>query len=186
MSIHLAPRHFVEAIDGTLAPAVQAHLRECETCRAELDRLGTLLGEVETGLPVPEPSPLFWDHLAERVRQATAAAVPSSPSWWPGWRPVLIAGAFVGVVALAVVVRPVPQGPALDAVVADVDLPALPAIDEEAWDLVVSFTDDLTWDEVQRAAAPRAGSADAMIGALSAAERAELVKLLKKEMGGLE
>ena len=183
MSTHLAPRHFVEAIDGTLAPAEQAHLRECEACRVELERLGAILRDVDAAKAMPEPSPLFWDHLSLRIRQATAeAAVPSRLSWWSGWRPALLAGALAGVVALAVLVRPT-AGPTPEVVVADGDLPAL---DEDAWSLVVSFTDDLSWDEVQRAAAPRAGSADAMIDELSGAERAELVRLLKKEMGGLE
>ena len=182
MSIHLAPRHFVEAIDGTLAPAEQAHLRECETCRAELNEIGVVLKHAQEAQPDAAPSPLFWDHFGERVRQATAATPIAGPSWWSGWRAVTLAGAFVAVVALAVMVRPSLQ-PGPDAVVADADLLTL---DEDAWNLVVSFTDDLTWDEVQQAAAPRAGSADAMIAELTPAERAEFVKLLKKEMGGLE
>ena len=61
-----------------------------------------------------------------------------------------------------------------------------PAMDIESWDLVVSLTDDLGWDDVQQVARPKVGVADAVIDELSPQEQAAFVKLLKREMGGLE
>jgi hypothetical protein len=91
-------------------------------------------------------------------------------------------GTLAAAIAIAVLVRPAPE-PVPDVVVAGADMPV---IDEDAWSLVVSFTDDLSVDELRQVAPPRAGVADAMIDALSAEERAEFVRLLKREMGGAE
>ena len=63
---------------------------------------------------------------------------------------------------------------------------AWPALDGEGWDLVVSLTEELAWDEMTRVATPKAGTADTLIDELSPQERAVFVKLLKQEMGGLE
>jgi hypothetical protein len=189
MSIHLTPQLIVEAIDGTLASAARDHLSACGECRAEVDRVRVILREAERAAPAREPSPLFWDHFADRVREATSTLpVASRSSGWTHWlRPALLVGGALAVIALVVAApRLLPPAPAGDEVLAVAD-PA-PGMDPdiEGWDLVVSLTDDLGWDEVQQVARPRRGVADAMIDELSPAERAMFVKLLKQEMGGLE
>src|SRR5689334_13377184 len=40
-----------------------------------------LLREVD----VPEPSPLFWDHLSQRVRTAVASEPVPQPRWAVNW-----------------------------------------------------------------------------------------------------
>jgi hypothetical protein len=189
MNTHLTPQLIVEAVEGTLGSAARDHLGVCDACRAEVDRVRAILMEAESAAPVREPSPLFWDHFADRVRAATSTLpVASRQSGWHGWwRPGLLVGAAAAVIALVVAVpRMLPATPPLklDHVVADVD--STPAVDIEGWDLVVSLTDDLGWDDVQQVARPKAGVADAVIDELSPQERAAFVKLLKQEMGGLE
>jgi anti-sigma factor RsiW len=189
MNTHLTPELMVEAIDGTLSSAAREHLSACGECRAEVDRVRAILREAESAAPAREPSPLFWDHFADRVRDATATLPVASRSsgWSAWWRPALLVGGALAVIALVVATpRLLPTAPAADQVVAVAEpAPGLEA-DVEGWDLVVSLTDDLGWDEVQQVARPRRGVADAMIDELSPAERAMFVKLLKQEMGGLE
>lgn len=190
MNAHLTPQLIVEAIEDTLEPAAREHLRACGACRAEVDRARAILQEAERAAPVREPSPLFWDHFADRVREATSTMPVASrpPRWDAWWRPALLVGGALAVIALMVVTpRLMPPGPApdqLDQVVADLDF--APAMDIESWDLVVSLTDDLGWEDVQQVARPKVGVADAVIDELSPQERAAFVKLLKREMGGLE
>jgi hypothetical protein len=187
MSVHLAPRQFIEAIDGTLASADQDHLRACDACRAEVDALKHVLCEVEGAAPMPDPSPLFWDHFGDRVRAATAATPVAGPSWWSAWwRPIVVAGAALSVAALAVVMRPVPPASAPPESVWSSSADPLPGLDSDSWDLVLGVAGNLTWDDAQSVAAPRVGVADAMIDELTPAERAAFAKLLKQEMGGLE
>jgi hypothetical protein len=97
---------------------------------------------------------------------------------------VLVSGALAMVALVVAVPRLLPVAPVVERVVADRDVPV--STDIEGWDLVVSYTDDLAWDEVQQVARPKAGVADAVIDELSPQERAAFVKLLKQEMGGFE
>jgi hypothetical protein len=187
MSSHLTAQLIVEAIDGTLGSTAREHLGACGACRAEVDRVRAILQEAESAAPVREPSPLFWDHFADRVREATSV-LPVQPqqSWVASWwRPVALIGATVAVVAVLVSTqRATPVEPGAEIVVAGVE--AWPTFDAEGWDLVVSLTEDLGWDDVQQVARPKVGTADAVIDELSPQERAAFVKLLKQEMGGLE
>lgn len=186
MKTHLTPELIVEAIEGTVGSAARDHLRACADCRAEVDRARAILEDAEAATTVHEPSPLFWDHFAARVREATSTLpVESRPRWDAWWRPALLVGGALAVIALAVVTPALlPPAPAATEVVAEAD-PAS-AAEIEGWDLVVSLTADLGWDEVQQVAKPKAGVADAVIDELTPQERAAFVKLLKQEMGGLE
>ena len=187
MTSHLTPQLIVEAIEGTLGSAARDHLHACAACREEVERVRAVLRDAEGAAPAPDPSPLFWEHFEQRVRQATSA-LPVQPeqSWLASWwRPAALVGAAVAVVAVLVFTqRATPAGPSVETVVAGAE--AWPAFDAESWDLVVSLTEDLEWDDVQHVARPRRGVADALIDELSPEERAAFVKLLKREMGGLE
>ena len=190
MNSHLTPQLIVEAIEGTLGSAARDHLHACAACRDEVARVRAVLRDAEGAAPAPNPSPLFWEHFEQRVRQATSA-LPLEPerSWLTSWwRPAALVGATAAVVAVLVFTQPTtsvgPAGPGAETVVAGAE--AWPAFDAESWDLVVSLTEDLEWDDVQQVARPRRGVADALIDELSPEERAAFVKLLKREMGGLE
>ena len=96
---HVTPGELIEAADGTLDPARRRHLESCAECARAVVALEGAMREMRHAGDVPEPSPLFWDHLSERVRAATrGASVPARPGWRDAmWRPAL-----VGMTALVV------------------------------------------------------------------------------------
>jgi hypothetical protein len=106
----LSRDRLLEAVEGVDAPETAAHLVVCARCRDEVESLRRTLDDVR-GVDVPEPSPLFWDHLTTRVREAIAAEPPQAAAWsglraWgrgerSWWRPAA-AVAIVLVVGLAV------------------------------------------------------------------------------------
>jgi hypothetical protein len=201
MTNHFRPEEFVEALDGALAPELQAHLEACGECRQELEQLRSLVGDVR-GVDAPEPSPLFWDHFSARVKQATLAEpVPAAAAWWREWlglaglprlprllRP--IGAVATGAVALALMFALKPAAPAApsSASVESVPMPApmFDAVaDDGSWGLVVGLASELKWADVHEVAEPASGTADAMIDEMTAAQREAFVRLLQKEMGDL-
>ncbi len=105
---HLRPDEYVDAIDETLAAERRTHLAGCAECRAQVAHLATLLGEVRE-VSVPEPSPLFWGSLSERIRVEVAnEGVPRREYRWFQW-PVLAPLGALAIVVLALV-SAVPQG----------------------------------------------------------------------------
>ena len=68
---HLSRDERLLALEGGLEAPRQAHLASCRSCRTDVDALGRVLARVRA-VDVPEPSPLFWDHLAARVGDAIA------------------------------------------------------------------------------------------------------------------
>ena len=125
---------------------------------------------------MPEPSPLFWDHFSERVRQATAAApTPAPVVWWSSaWRPVVGVAAGLAVVLSgrdAVAARRAGRAGAAgreSVVRVSPEAPTQPlAVDDAPWDLFVSLASALSYEDVRQVATPRAGTADDMIEQLT-------------------
>ena len=83
----------------------QEHVDRCSRCRREVEALSESLAAVRD-VPVPEPSPFFWDHLSRRVSEAVAAEpVPGVLPAGAGpasWRAAAWMAATAAVVALAV------------------------------------------------------------------------------------
>ena len=70
--MHLTTEELIDLAERTREESSDPHLQSCEVCRHQLAVLRTAMSaaaEVE----VPEPSPLFWKHLSERVHEAVAA-----------------------------------------------------------------------------------------------------------------
>ncbi len=201
---HLAPEQLVELVElpdlaeGTQgqSEAARLHLASCDACRGQLaDLQAALAALVETGeRRVPEPSPLFWEHLSTRIQDAIATEVAPRPARgldrWLSWKMAVPAAACL-VVLLAVVVTqrtssaPTPTTAAVDAVA-----PTAPAMnlvdaaDAASWNLVTDLAGGLDWDAAVEAAgltAP-AGGIDRALFDLSVDERREFQRLLKEEL----
>ena len=189
MMSHLSPQEFVDAVDRGLTAARQSHLDACEACRREVDALSRALGEARQIDEVPEPSPLFWDHMARRVREATLALpAPAASRWWrPIWRPLAALCATAAIAALVVGLRPDPNPSAVPAAaVADVDT-ELFSFDDGSVELMSALAGELTWEQVQATSlAPRQATVDLAVTRLTEAQRLEMIRILREEMGGSE
>jgi len=183
---HLTPTELVDALDGTLSADRTAHLTSCEACSRQQRQLLNLLAETRQ-VDVPEPSPLFWERLGDRVRVAIHHEPPAvrRPRWfaWPVLAP--LAAMTVLVVALgAALSRDHALVSAPEASVATSDTGAEDAALEAVWalaaDLVVAV-DGTEAPETDLLIAP--GSAERAAGELSSDEQAELVRLLQQELG---
>ena len=139
---------------------------------------------------VPEPSPLFWDHLSARVRDAVAAEKRPRRSFW-SWPRLAIPLGAVAMAGLAValtlnsgrVAPPVPVLPAPVTAVAAVDLLSDPqTTGDTALTLVAELTSDMDFDAVREAGLALRGSAEHAITHLDGAELRELRRLLQEEL----
>lgn len=218
---HLTSEQFVDLAEGTCDEASVPHVLACEVCRRQLADLRLMLasaaaapvrnirsvgnaGSSKSDLSdgadisdVPEPSPLFWDHLSARVRDAVASeGVPpraTSPWSWPRVALGAVAGAF----ALAIVAAlgshavapgiatgtapPPPQPPAVAQVA---PLEPLGSPDDPSLSLVAEYGSTLDWDEMreQMAVSMHIGGTDETVADLNSGERQELQKLLKEAL----
>jgi hypothetical protein len=202
MTSHLGDTEFIDRLDGVLPAARQQHLDGCPACRERLDAIEQALA-LTAADPVPEPSPLFWDHLSARVRGAIAAEPPPASVW----RQLVTAPAFAalaaGAAAVCVLVTlswqiglapSTPQVttgavtlPAGDqSAQSSGELPAEAVEDleaDEAWALVRSVADELEVADIDAAGiAPRPGAAERVAHELSDLERIELADLLEHEI----
>jgi hypothetical protein len=187
---HLTSEQLVEAAEGVLSTERARHLEQCETCRTNVEMLQTVLSDVGDTSTVPEPSPLFWEHLSRRVREATAAEdVPAPERWWQGWvRPVVALGAVAGAVALAVLLRGGSTQPPVPVETAQVVATAgEPAVSDDTVDVVTAVVGDLSFEELRAAdLVPSRGAVDLAVSSLSAAQRRELMRLVREELIGSE
>jgi len=173
----------VDALDDALDVPSRQHLAACAECQAELVDLRAVMTEARR-VETPAPSPLFWDHFSERVREATAAqSLAPAARWWSGWmRPVGALAAVVGAVAFVVFLRPASPAPVNETASASYAAFEMPA-DDGSWGLVVGLAGELDLSDVRAVAAPAAGTVDAVLEDLTSAQRDALVRLLQKEMG---
>src|SRR5215831_9250528 len=119
---HLTPALLVDLAEGIESEHSVPHLAGCDACRRALAELRATMIDVrpehsENPGDVPEPSPLFWDHLSARVREATAEQdARGKTRWFEAWpRPLvalpILTAAAVAVVALVSFRRPAVQNP---------------------------------------------------------------------------
>lgn len=202
---HLAPDELVDLLDGAGSGTARAHVASCDGCRNRLEELGAamrLASEVE----VPEPSPLFWDHLSARVRDRIAAepAADEGRGWswsrfeaWRGVVPIALGFAVLLLVVSRLGVNQVETptserargtaagvaAPSQDQAATDVEMGS-GAIEDASWTVLASISEDLSWDDaVQAGLAVAPGAADRAALQLTADEQRELVRLLRAELG---
>ena len=185
---HLSPEALIDIAEGTRPESSTPHLAVCRSCREQLADLREMMATV--AVDVPEPSPLFWDHLSARVREAVAAEGPGSTPWWKlgrrSWR--LAAGMSVAVIAIAgsLTLRPARGPDAVSTVVtpAAVGNGAVSA-DDPSLSLLSDLARDLDWDAAAEAGITmEVGAADGALTELTSAERTELQRLLREAMSG--
>ena len=207
---HCTADELLDLVEGTLSEASVPHLERCASCREQLRELRQVMSAVREAT-VPEPSPLFWDHLSARVHDVVAsepAGRAPSDLWWTRWIALPVAAALAALVVagmlgprLSVGQRPHEaatfdeQRPtaSFDAGVASAE----PAVQGDGHDGDVDNDDasigimmDLAGGLDLDAAAAigwtvPTGAADVAVAGLSGDERRELGRLLREEMRGV-
>jgi hypothetical protein len=191
MSHHLTPDELVTEVDQVWASDRRAHLDGCEICQRQVDDLRRVLRDVRSA-GVPEPSPLFWAHLAARVRMAVAEEEQPRATWlpaWVGWRVAVPIAAMA--VLIAVLVNAVPREAHVRALVpiaaveTDSASPESGDLlqDDASWQLVSDLTQDMNLDEGSDVGLVMPGAVERATSDLEPAERAELLRLLRAELG---
>ena len=104
---HLSSQELVALAEGGLSADRAAHLDACDRCRDEANDLRAVMSGVQEA-EVPEPSPLFWEHLSRRVSDAVASSDTPTRRVAVGWRSwhsghlrTVVASATVVTMALA-------------------------------------------------------------------------------------
>jgi hypothetical protein len=194
---HLSELELVDHLDDALPASRAVHLESCAGCRERADTLRHAMASVlRTAEDVPEPSPLFWEHFSQRVRDAVHHVDPAEASW-ARWIRAPLGWAAVSVVALLAVATifragaprsetprlsnsaALEQPSAADAVPVDLDN----LDNDEEWALVRVVAEDLGWEDAHEAGiSARPGSADRVALEMSPAERQELARLLEDEI----
>ena len=193
--MHLNTEALVDIAEGTRTESAAPHLAACEVCRAQVRELRAMMSAAHD-VEVPEPSPLFWDHLSSRVSRAVAEE-GARLSFFSFLRArTFQASALVAVMALLVAVVLTPRIPA--PVPASIGAPAPVAVadadfglelirdvtsdDDASLTVVASLTDDVDMDTAREAGLAPRGSAEHAVTHLSAGELRELGRLLQEEL----
>ena len=185
--MHLRPDELVDLAEGAGAESSVRHLATCEACRTELETLKTAMA-LAVDVDVPEPSPLFWDHLSRRVSEAVAAEGSPRPGWWSWLTPAGWAACTAIIIALAVNARvarvrhDVPVTPASTSIV--VDTMPDPQLDDTdpSLVLVAELTSEMDLDGATEAGLAPQGSAEHAVTHMDRGELRKLRQLLKEAL----
>ncbi len=192
---HLSSSELVEVIEGTLDARRAAHVGACDVCRAAATNLEDVMRRASTvDDGVPEPSPLYWDHLSARVREAVAdERIGGAPWWLASWRPLAPVAAAVVILVLvsATVVMRRPAPPVSIDVTReaayvepgmDMDATVDPA-NTEVWEVLTAAAADLELEDAHAAGlSVQSAAIDRAVQRLSADELNELGRLLQSEL----
>lgn len=187
---HLTDAQITDAAEQQADPRTSTHLAGCAACTAKVAQLRAILDSI-AGSEIPEPSPLFWEHFAAGVSAGIDAQPQPARSWlspaalaWLGAAAVVLLS-VIGYYATRRTIDTVPLAPAvaLGEAPALADLAADDVEQDEAWALMRSLAGDLHYDDARDAGVlPRAGSVEGAATDLPAAERAELLRLIREEL----
>jgi hypothetical protein len=204
---HLTDTEFVDLIEDAarLPSDRRRHADACEACRVQAGMLGAVLART-AGDELPEPSPLYWDHFSARVSEAVRGESPdpAQRAWVQRFRSPLAAWAAAAAMAvlimMTVVWRATLHAPATagrgapavaeapQSVAGDrVHVASAAAGDnidtDEAWAVVRTAAEGLAWEDAHAVGiSAYPGAAEGIALELTAAERAELGRLLDTEM----
>jgi hypothetical protein len=200
---HLTPSEFIDLAEGVLPADRAAHADRCDGCRAQAKIVGEALQLADGSNPVPEPSPLFWDQLSARVREAVAetpsrrmfgfASLPLA-RFAIHVRPMAAALAIGVLMFAAVLLLRAPRPFEGNAVVTsappagEVVLPLEPTFDPAhaaEWAVLTAAAADLHLDEARDAGmAVGTATVDHAVSQLTRDELSELGRLLQSELKG--
>jgi hypothetical protein len=196
---HLSDGQLLELLEGGASDAT--HLESCGGCRDKLEALRQVMAHLRDD-HVPEPSPLFWQHFSERVRQAlddesVGNELPSI-RWWTrrSWRWALAGGAAVVMATLVLVTNTRP--PRTDRVAdrasssmtplasgVPADLGWTPPGDD-SWTMVVGLAEGLDLESAADAGLTvRPGFVDQAVLGMSDEEQRELAGIIQAELDRL-
>jgi len=189
--MHLKADELIDLAEGTRAESSVPHLATCDACGRELSELRQAMA-LATEVSVPEPSPLFWDHLSRRVSDAVTADGLPRPIWWSWWRaPRLAVAALVAVAAVVFAVaitlrdaRLNQRAPVALASATDPhdSMPEPVAGDDPSLVFVAELTSQVDLDGAVEAGLAPQGSAEHAVTHMSRSELQELQRLLKEEL----
>ena len=185
---HLSTETLLDLVEGADDPRGAAHVATCVACREQIAALRATMVEVEAGAGgVPEPSPLFWDHLSARVRAAVAdAPLPAPAPWWRiTWQPAAMAMGVCAALVLAVLLgrseSPMPASPARAGEVAALTPPVIDVASDDSLDWLTDLASGVEWDD---APVLSWDVTDVAVSDLSDDERLELHRILQEALGG--
>jgi hypothetical protein len=188
---HLTAEQMLDIAEGTRPAADFPHVSSCAACAARVEAIAQTIARAAE-VDVPEPSPLFWDHLSDRIRDRVSEGAAPDASWWPTflspWRAVVAAAAAAVLVAAVVVAvrRPVsaPATPTAVAVPEPAIVESLVVIDDDpALALLADLSTELDWDAASEAGlVPARGAVDNVLVALTGEERNELQRILEEAL----
>lgn len=179
---HLEPEELIDALDGTLAAERRAHLASCEVCRQELNGVSSALNDAKQA-SIPEPSPLFWNHLSERVRDAIDTESSQGAPWpsWLRWQMLAPVGALA--MLLLTLMIAVPKHPAPDAIVGETPASAEPSdASSDGWGVVADIVGDFDLETAAATGVIEPGTAELAVLSLTREEQQELTRLLEAEL----
>ena len=203
--MHLTLEELIDLAEGARAEAAAPHLQSCEVCRHQLAALRATMSAAAE-IVVPEPSPLFWDHLSQRVREAVGGEeAPASrfPGWgWAlggSWRAWAIAGVAAAVIISIYVTAPrtLPRsstfsstpsstpssGARSAAAVSSAPLAPFGAADDPSLALFADLTEQIDPQAITETGwSSHVGAVDEVVASLTADERLELQRLFKEEL----
>jgi hypothetical protein len=193
--MHLKAEELVDLAEGTRPESSATHLASCAACRQQVADARAMMA-VAADVAVPEPSPLFWDHLSDRVRLAVAAEPKPRRSWIPSltWTRVLLPIASLAVAALVLLLvnsrTPTSRVtmPGAAPAVADArpanDVLAEPtnAADDPSLVLMGELASGMDWDAESEAGLAGRGSTEHAVTHLSDTDLRALQQLLTAEI----
>ena len=187
---HLSPAKLVDLAEGSASEAEYPHLGSCGRCREELRQVRNALA-LAAEVEVPEPSPLFWDHLSRRIhdRMAAEPTPVARPPLWRAWGLATAAGLAVVLIAVGLSQRSnvepsrehevSSEAAAGSAAPVERPEPAGAIAEDASFTFVAELAGDVDWESVVDAGlAARREAVDGAWSELSAEESAEVHRLL--------